>query len=154
MKSSPEELKSVFTYDPETGVIKWAIQPNPRIDITQPAGYTKWNGYRQIKYKGFPYMGEVLAWVLYYGKYPERELDHRDGNPDNNRIGNLRDVSHFGNMRNMPCHRNGHILGTTKKGNRWQASATVQGKRKYIGLFATQEEAHKAYWSAQSEEGR
>lgn len=50
-----------------------------------------------------------VAWFLYYGKWPEKCIDHINGDRSDNRIENLRDVSHSENSLNKDKHRNGHI---------------------------------------------
>ena len=77
-------------------------------------------------------------------------VDHRDGNGLNNSRKNLRNTTQAMNLRNMKRHRqNPSSLGVTRrKCGKYQAQIK-QGKRvKYLGLFETPLEAHKAFMAA------
>jgi hypothetical protein len=57
------------------------------------------------KLKGF-----VLAriiWLLRTGEYPDLYVEHRDGNPQNNSVNNLRLATHSQNMANLTVGRTG-----------------------------------------------
>src|SRR5262245_61666013 len=49
-----------------------------------------------------------VAWRIIYGRWPT-EIDHIDGNPSNNSIWNLREVSHQANLLNQKRHREGRL---------------------------------------------
>jgi len=92
-----------------------------------------------------------LAWLITYGKWPVNEIDHVDGNQQNNRIANLRDVPHRINMQNRKKatrHNKCGFLGVTAIGRKWAAKITAGGKLTYIGLYPTPELAHAAYLEA------
>ncbi|AUR92079.1 hypothetical protein NVP1188A_68 [Vibrio phage 1.188.A._10N.286.51.A6] len=58
-----------------------------------------------------------IVWVLVHGAFPVgKMIDHRDGNPDNNRSSNLRLVTHLENNRNRK-KRADNTSGVT--GIRW-----------------------------------
>lgn len=75
------------------------------------------SGYRRVTLynNGVPriYFVHRLVWETFVGKIPEGyELDHIDGNPQNNRLENLRCVTHLENMRN-PVTRVRHVNAMT-----------------------------------------
>ncbi len=78
-------------------------------------------------------------------------VDHINGNTLDNRIENLRIVSHQENMTNQTKrkgsskYRGVHFKKTSQK---WVAQIQVNGKRTWIGAFKTEEEAGKAFLSA------
>jgi hypothetical protein len=84
-------------------------------------------------------------WI--YGSFPNGVIDHIDGNPSNNRINNLRDVSARQNGQNRKEHRNGKLVGTSynKRDSIYQARISLNGKSKNLGSFKTEIEAHEAY---------
>lgn len=75
-------------------------------------------------------------------------VDHIDNDPSNNHISNLQVISHRHN-----CHKDKKLPGTYyhKKNNKWCAYYRLKGKRKYIGSYNTQEEAHASYLKAISQ---
>jgi hypothetical protein len=131
-------------YDPETGNFHRINRAGGQPNI---AGYVhKQSGYRYINYKGKARKAHRLAWLFCFG-YDPKEIDHINGNRDDNRISNLREVDRRGNNQNMAKHRAGHLPGTTfrKRRKPWQAQIDINGKSKYLGSFATEKEAHEAY---------
>ena len=66
------------------------------------AGQMKPDGRRQVKFNGQRYYEHRLIWMWYYGEeIPEdKEIDHIDNDPDNNKIENLRLLSHQENQMN------------------------------------------------------
>ena len=71
-------------------------------EIGSIVGYITKQGRRAVKFNGQLYFEYCLIWMYYYGEdIPnELEVDHIDNNPDNNRIDNLRLVSHQENQLN------------------------------------------------------
>jgi hypothetical protein len=74
-------------------------------------------------------------------------VDHRDGQPFNNQRSNLRICSQRKNCQNHASHRNGRLVGTCfhKASGKWMANIRIDGKRKFLGYFLTEAEAHNAY---------
>lgn len=79
-------------------------------------------------------------------------IDHRDGNGLNNTRANLRLATHQQNMFNKRIHKDNTsgLKGVSwhKPSDKWQAQIGVGGKQKYLGSFATPEEAGRAYDAA------
>ena len=106
------------------------------------------NGYRKIKFEGKQYLSHRVAWLLYHGRWPIGDIDHIDGNPSNNQILNLRDVSHSKNLQNRKSATSKNktgFLGVVKRKNKFAAHIHRNGKQIYLGLFLTAELAHQAY---------
>ncbi len=67
------------------------------------AGYKHRSGYWVVRHRGVKYYAHRLVWLLLVGPIEEGfEIDHIDGNKENNSIDNLRKVTHTVNMRNLP----------------------------------------------------
>jgi len=57
-------------------------------------------GYLKFKVGQKIIKAHCIAWALHYGEWPKQEIDHINRVKNDNRIVNLRDVSHTENMRN------------------------------------------------------
>ena len=92
-----------------------------------------------------------IAWLYVYGCWPNNHIDHINGNPDDNSIENLRDVSRKVNLQNMrkatKSSKTG-ILGVSESAGRFRASIRIDGKAKYLGSFDDAKTAHAAYIDA------
>ena len=71
------------------------------------------------------------VWAWHYGRFPDRQLDHINDNPTDNRIENLREVSGSENMLNMlhdwRPNRDTGLPGVSPNGNR-QYKTRMHGK--------------------------
>lgn len=75
-------------------------------------------------------------------------VDHIDNIKEHNEIFNLQCISHWLNSTKDRKRKHSKYLGVSKHSNKkkcWQASMTVKGKKKRLGLFYTEEEASEAY---------
>lgn len=93
----------------------------------------------------------IMGCVAGDGKY----VDHINGNKLDNRKINLRVCTHAENLRNRgatKANKSG-LKGAywSKQRGKWYSEIKVGGKKKYLGVFATAEEAHKAFLMAASE---
>ena len=104
-----EYLKKILHYDPDTGDWVWLISV-PGRKKGEPAGGRRPDGYGRISINNKRYLMHRLSFLYMTGEFPEEEVDHRDGNPFNDKWDNLRAVSHSENMRNS-CVRKRNKLG-------------------------------------------
>ena len=103
-----QRLHEILDYDPNTGEFRWKISTNHRIKIGQIAGSgpsRKKARYSQIMIDGKLYMTHRLAWLFVYGQFPNKEIDHKDGNRLNNKINNLRELSSKENSQNKQRYK-------------------------------------------------
>ena len=94
------------------------------------------------------------AWLLRTGEWPDFEVDHENGVRSDNRWVNLRHATHSQNRQNLAgVTKKGRLRGATRYYNKWKAQIKVPGESapRYLGLFATEEEAHAAYCWAKAE---
>lgn len=93
----PEEEKAYirthFSYDAATGTIT-------RNDRKGTGSYDK-DGYLIIKINSRQYKAHRLAWFLFYGEFPEMEIDHINRDRTDNRISNLRESTRQENATNV-----------------------------------------------------
>lgn len=105
-------------------------------------------GYCDVRLKGRVERYHRIVWELLNGDIPGgMQIDHIDGDRINNNVNNLRLVTNRENHQNQVIHRNGRLFGCyyNKQSRKWQASVRVNGKKKYLGSYDTEQEAHDAY---------
>ena len=135
-------------YTPEDGKVWWVKHPRRSTANGTEAGNMMQNGYRKLKFFGKQYLTHRMAWFLHHGRWPAGDIDHIDGKPSNNKLSNLRDVTHCVNIQNRKSatvkNKTG-FLGVVKRKNKFAAHVHRNGKQIYLGLFETAELAHQAY---------
>jgi len=81
-------------------------------------------------------------------------IDHINGERSDNRLENLRVVTHRENNQNRKHHREGRLVGASfnkafaETPKPWQSRIRINGKTKHLGFFKTEIEANKAYTNA------
>lgn len=150
---TPERLREVLRYEPETGIFYWKIRTSNRVKLGAEAGsrVDADRAYIRIAVDGVLYYAHRLAWFYVYGEWPSKDVDHINGDKADNRISNLRDVARSTNMenwRNVVRNTKAGLLGVTRDKTKYVAAIHCAGKAKRLGSFDTPEEAHKAYLDA------
>jgi hypothetical protein len=157
---SKEYLDECFIYNPETGDLVWKVRP--RAHFNSDRGYnifnTAWAGrvagsrrlsVTTIRVGGGLYKAHRLVWKMYYGTDPDAHIDHKNRNPNDNRIENLREATGGENQRNagMKSTNKSGLKGVhfNRKTSKWRASTTVDRKSVYLGEYASRERAFEAY---------
>lgn len=152
MTLTVDKARELLSYDAETGVLRWRVQVGGGPKAGQVAGSIKPNGYCYIKISGRMYGAHRIAWLISFGEWPERQLDHRNGNRHDNRLANLREATNAENQQNLgPRSRSASgYLGVTwrKVERKWHARIRVNGHLKHLGYFDDPERAAAAYDSA------
>lgn len=149
-----DRLRSVLDYNPQTGVFTWKkVSAGTRVENGVAGSPAIGGKYVSITIDQKPYLAHRLAWFYVNGVWPEGEIDHMDGCGTNNRIDNLRDVSHAVNMQNIRAktakNKRSSLMGVSVSDEgRITSSLTFAGKSYYLGTFDTEHDAHKAYISA------
>lgn len=154
---SIETLRKLLAYDPETGSLTWLPRPVSMFsDGKQSPAHNaaKWNakyagrpafnvinpgGYLKGRFLGQNLKAHRVAWAIFHGKWPDFEIDHINRYRSDNRISNLRDVSHKENCRNqsMPETNTSGVVGVYFHAAKikWQAQIKVSGQKKHLGYF-------------------
>lgn len=149
-----QRIQEVLRYAPETGIFTWIRDVANNVKAGSLAGYVGKTGYRVIRIGKRNYKAHRLAWLYFYGVWPDDDIDHKDGDRDNNRIANLRDVVRQVNSQNQrsPAKKNGTgKLGVSLTGSRknpYRAAIWVSGKLLHLGVYESAELAHGAYLTA------
>jgi hypothetical protein len=141
-------LKRVLHYDPVTGKFTRIRKTGPNVMVGAEAGSEK-NGYRYIRLLGVKYASHRLAWFYTYGAWPAGQLDHINGNTLDNRIENLRPVTHAQNMLNKKLYRNNTSgrkgVSFHKATGKFQARIYRDKSCVNLGLYERVEDAAEAY---------
>lgn len=151
MRITAERLRELVIYDQLTGAFTW--KPRPRVRAGKVAGTTKEDGRVYICVDGQDYRAHRLAWLYMTGEWPILEIDHRDGNANNNAFANLREVDSSTNKENTRHPRSDNhtgYLGVFKHSqyDKYCAQIRVKGKRMHLGVFDDPASAHAAYLDA------
>lgn len=146
-------LRELFDYHADAGVfVRRVSVRGSNGQAGDVAGYQNHHGYVSIGVDSRSYSAHRLVWMYVYGEMPGGQIDHINGCRSDNRLANLRDVTPGENLQNQRSPRSNNksgLLGVTKYHNRWRATIKPPGKpTKYIGLYASKEEAHAAYLTA------
>ena len=148
--------KSLVTYEPISGQFIWNKREvvidrdmtwnnknagkviQPRLD-----GYVRFGFKINDKLKHM--YAHRLAWFIVYNEVPEGLIDHINRVKDDNRISNLRLVSHADNNKNLGMSRKNKsgVTGVSfyKRYGTWQAHCSVNSIGKSLGYYSTIEEA-------------
>ena len=145
---SQKELQEILDYNPHTGIFMWRKQRRG-VKVGVPLGTDNGFGYLRITVLGKSYYAHRLAWFYVEGSWPD-QIDHINGIKSDNSYCNLRDVTVQQNAQNKIFPQKtskSQILGVSwhKKAKKWQAHICIYKERKYLGLFASVEEAQQAY---------
>ena len=139
-KITLDRARSLVQYNPITGSVTWQVQQGLG-RVGEEVGSIQ-GGYKKTTIDKEQIKLHRLVWFITYGKWPDGQIDHMDGNKTNNAIANLRDVSMSINMQNRYAMRRKDSdlpMGVTKNGH-GKFLANIR-----IGVFDTVEEARTAY---------
>lgn len=162
---TPEKIRELLRYDPVTGMLYW-VRRN-LCDFSSDNAYGTWNarysgkeaftstnqaGYKVGAIFNKKYYAHRVGWAIYYGEWPKSEIDHINGEKNDNRICNLRLATGSQNRMNsrMRSDNSSGLKGASylERDRVWSSSIGVMGKIIRIGLFSSAEEAHEAYCKA------
>lgn len=133
-----DRLKSLFNYERETGEFICKAWRGGTARAGSVAGSLN-KGYLLITIDGKRYRAHRLAWLYVHGCMP-KEIDHINGNRSDNRIINLRNVTRSENSKNhcVPSNNKSGVMGVywNKAASKWQAYIKLNGKPRYLGVFA------------------
>lgn len=143
-----DAIKSSWYID-DSCVICWARNTKRGKNIGDKVGLSVLkSGHRNIflniNKKLFGYSESNVVWFLAYGEWPIQEIDHIDGNPQNNKLENLRLATRSEQCRNRISGKTGRAnKGVYKReyGNKWSAQIWVNGVCKNLGTYDSEDEA-------------
>lgn len=156
-----ERIRSFVDYHPLTGELYWkdvhpSLAKNDHayaIYKGQYVGNRAFNvdagkGYLVGSFDGKRHMAHRVAWCLFYGGWPEDQIDHIDGDRANNVISNLRAACNGrnGHNRGMLRSNSSGYKGVSIQGRfGWRYAIRAGGKRIQKSGFTTPRDAALAY---------
>jgi len=147
-----QRLRELLDYDPETGVFTWRVNRRGRFArVGAVAGTPRKDGRLQISVDGTIYDAGPLAFLWMTGRWPARLIDHKNGDPSDDRWRNLREATYsqngansFDRISEVPFK--GVVI--EKRTGRYCARIKVNYKMINLGTFETAADAHVAYIAA------
>jgi hypothetical protein len=157
-------LAECFAYDPETGVLARKERPRWHFgsDKAWQAARGKSGRVCNRRSKGYIVVSlddrwsikaHRIIWKLMTGEEPPPQLDHRDRDRADNRWIQLREATKSQNRANSKLQNEfrGAYRQSKARQKPWCSQIRKDGKLHYRGMFATQEEAARAYEAAAAE---
>ena len=108
----------------------------------------KKNKYSRVKCGGKYFYRHRIMGYAFLGLdllNPKTQIDHIDGNRENNNVSNLRIVSNQQNHFNRVNAKGYYYI---EKNNKWCARIVLNSKQIYLGIFKTEKQAREAYITA------
>jgi len=141
MKLTQEYLKSILSYNHETGHLTWINPPRrlPYLLNTIAGCKRKKDGYMVMTINNKQHSIHRIIWLYVYGEIPEKHIDHINHDRSDNRIENLRKATKSENQRNRSTNKNNSTgsTGVYKRKCGYEATITVNSKLIYLGLYKT-----------------
>lgn len=131
-----ELCDELFEY--RDGVLYWKVSKGNQVSIGTPAGTLHHSGYLQTKIKDKFYLNHRIIFLMCNGFLPKR-IDHKDGDPMNNLISNLRGATQSQNRMNSRVYKStaSGVKGVSRSssGNKWRVRIKINGKEIHIGSY-------------------
>lgn len=132
------ELKIAISYDRATGILR-RVDARPHSKKGAVCGSKNSCGYLNVGVGGVIYPAHRLAFLYETGRWPKDQIDHINGQKDDNRWINLREATQSQNMANRQKQKNNvsGFIGVCwcNRSCSWISYVRINGKHKRIGLF-------------------
>ena len=143
-----EKARRLLSYNPESGVLTWRVSSARNVFAGDVAGGIHPTGCVVVGIDGRQYKAHRLIWLIVYGCWPAKYIDHVDRDPSNNRIENLREAEAYENSWNIKTRINSTtgITGVywSKRRKKYRVQIMVRGKRLHVGEFDSLDAAASA----------
>lgn len=150
-KITAEMARELFSYDPETGILRWKVSRPGRKAGAEAGTHTY--GYIQVEVNYRFYRAHRIIWLMQTGEWPAHQIDHINGIRDDNRWSNLREATPMQNSRNRrPSKRNkSGIVGVSWNRQRrgWDACIGHRNRTVNLGCFPEKKDAVAARCEAE-----
>ena len=150
-KTPPQSLLlELFDYNQNTGIVtRKVVVTGSGVRSYQQVSNKTDRGYLWVQVDAKRHRLHRIIWKMVYGDFDESmQIDHINGVRNDNRLSNLRLVTHGDNNKNCCTfkHNTSGISGVTwhKAQRQWVSYIGLNGKRSHLGYFNHMDEAVKA----------
>lgn len=153
------DVNDYLSYDESSGDLIWQFKLSRKVVVGSVAGSKcKRDGYVKVRFDNKLHMAHRIIWEAVVGKIPEgMQIDHINHDRSDNRIENLRVVTHIENgMNQSMCVRNkSGVTGVSwhSRDKKWKAVISKDRKVISLGYFNNFDDAVAARLSAEIEFG-
>lgn len=167
------EVKRRVHYDRKNGVLRY--RPRPFSDFEHmkrnEVMWKMWNtrfagkrwgsisksGHMKGDIDGSEVYAHHVVWALETGSWPDFQVNHIDGDPQNNRFKNLRYAEQSQVAKNQSLHRDNTsgVSGVQRRKDtgKWTARIETSKGTKYLGCFESKDDAVEARRLAEAQYG-
>lgn len=144
-----DRVRYLFDYVPSTGIFVWKHPLSNHCKVGERAGCIS-KGRDTIAVEGTRFPASHIAWLYTHGVWPTYEIDHKDRDPANNRIENLRDIPTTKNCMNQlkrKTNKSGFkgVSEHPQRPDHWWAQIAADGHRYDLGVYPEPWMAAAAY---------
>lgn len=147
-----ELVKRLFDY--RNGELYWKTSRRNQIKIGDIAGCVGKDGYSHIEIDGRNFLTHRIIFLWHTGLAP-KIVDHEDNNPSNNKIENLRGVTHSQNQfnRKINCNSKTGVKGVDwdNKNKKFRARIQVCKRSIFVGQYDNLQDAKTAIEKAREQ---
>lgn len=166
----PAVLLHLLRFDDSTGKLYWLWRD--RGFFRTDRDYKRWNnrhpeteafvdedkdGYFRGHIFNSIFIAHRVIWAMKTGVWPTIQIDHINHDRSDNRIENLREANNQENNQNQTLRstNTSGVCGVfwNRDSKKWQASITVSGHTKYLGIYKLFDDAVMARRAANIEYG-
>jgi hypothetical protein len=164
---SPALVREFLNYDAEKGILTW--KKRDRKHFKSDRAYNLFHSkYPDVELSGTEQTNQVflsnrayvihrVIWCHVYGEWPDKDMviDHINGDKRDNRLQNLRLVTHSENSKNLSRSKSNlsGVVGVHKRDGKWIAQIRNNYKHIALGSFDNFEDAVAARKEAELEYG-
>lgn len=129
------ELSTFMAYHKVLGPVVIRKRTAASRPVGSALGSKSKRGYMVHSFHGKPWSVHQFVWLWHYGKLPKM-LDHINGDKLDNRIENLREVTHTEQNRNRKLSTTGTAgISYHTKAQKWRARIGLRPKEIHLGVF-------------------
>lgn len=129
-------VRKSFSYNPKEGILRWATHRRG-VQFGRRAGYlNKGSGHYSVSVLGHDFYVHVVVWLWVTGRWPNKLVDHRDGDKTNDKWSNLRLATKSQNAMNSKLRSDNRtgVKGVFEQRNgKFTAYIDSNRRRVYLG---------------------